>query len=100
MGIVTGYSAEAFGPNDIITREQMAAVLYRYATAKGHNTTIMADLSRFLDGNTVSAWARDAMAWANAASLINGMPGELLEPQGQANRCQTAAILHRFCLKY
>ena len=100
MGIVTGYSAEAFGPNDIITREQMAAVLYRYATAKGHHTTIMADLSSFAYGNTVNAWARDAMAWANAASLINGMPGELLVPQGQANRCQTAAILHRFCLKY
>ena len=100
MGIVTGYSAEAFGPNDTITREQMAAVLYRYATVKGHNTTIMADLSRFVDGNTVNAWARDAMAWANAASLINGMPGELLVPQGQAKRCQTAAILHRFCLKY
>ena len=100
LGIVTGYSAEAFGPNDTITREQMAAILYRYAIAKGYDTTIMADLTHFVDCNTVSTWARDEMAWANAMSLINGMPGELLMPQGQANRCQTAAILHRFCSKY
>lgn len=99
-GIVTGYSAEAFGPNDVITREQMAAILYRYAAAKGYDTTNKADLNRFGDYNSVSAWARDAMAWANASGLINGMPGDLLVPQGQANRCQTAAILHRFCLKY
>lgn len=52
-----------------------------------------ADLTRFTDCDAVSAWA-------NAASLINGMPGELLAPQEQANRCQTAVILHRFCLKY
>lgn len=100
LGIVTGYSAEAFGPNDTITREQMAAILYRYAIAKGYDTNIMADLTHFVDCNAVSTWARDAMAWANAMSLINGMPGELLMPQGQANRCQTAAILHRFCSKY
>ena len=100
MGIVTGYSADMFGPNDTITREQMAAILYRYATVKSYDTAFKADLTRFTDCDAVSAWARDAMAWANAASLINGMPGELLAPQGQANRCQTAAILHRFCLKY
>lgn len=100
QGIVTGYSAETFGPNDTITREQMAAILYRYASVKGYDTTIKADLSTFGDYLSVSAWARDAMAWANASALINGMPGELLVPQGQANRGQTAAILHRFCVKY
>jgi uncharacterized repeat protein (TIGR02543 family) len=99
-GIVTGYSAQAFGPNDAITREQMAAILYRYAGYKGYHTAERGDLSGYLDSRAVSAWARDAMSWANAEMLINGMPGALLAPQGTANRCQTAAILHRFCLKY
>lgn len=99
-GIVTGYSAQSFGPNDTITREQMAAILYRYAGYKGYNTAARGDLNSFRDCNTVSTWARDAMSWANSEMLINGMPGSLLAPQGSANRSQTAAILHRFCLKY
>jgi len=99
-GIVTGYSEQSFGPNDTITREQMAAILYRFAGTKGYDTTERADLSKYADVYTVSGWAKEAIAWANAHALITGMPGDLLAPQGQADRCQTAAILHRFCLKY
>lgn len=96
-GIVTGYSAQSFGPADSVTREQLAAILYRYAGYKGYDTTLQADLSRFVDSGKVSAWAQEALSWANAVGLINGMPGDLLTPQGTADRSQTAAILHRFC---
>ena len=97
-GIVTGYSAQTFGPTDSVTREQLAAILYRYASYKGYDTTARADLSRFVDSSKVSFWAQEALSWANAAGLVNGMPGNLLAPQGTADRSQTAAILHRFCI--
>ena len=99
-GIVTGYSAQVFGPNDSITREQLAAILYRYAGYKGHDVSSRADLHGFTDLNKVSAWARDALSWANGKGLINGMPDGTLDPLGKANRCQTAAILHRFCIQH
>ena len=98
--IVTGYSASTFGPNDNISREQMAAILYRYGAYKGYDVSARTNLDVFQDGTAIGAWALDAMSWANAISIINGMPGDLLAPQGLASRCQTAAIFHRFCLKY
>lgn len=96
-GIVTGYSSQSFGPADNITREQMAAILYRYAAYRGYNTSSRADLGVFADCARVSVWAHEALSWANAEGLIRGMTGNVLEPQGQATRGQTAAILHRFC---
>ncbi len=96
-GIVTGYSATSFGPTDQVTREQMAVILYRYANYKGYDVRAKADLSSFTDHQKVGPWAKDGLAWANANGLINGLPGGLLAPQSNAIRCQTAAILHRFC---
>lgn len=95
--IVKGTSSTTFAPNDSITREQMAAILYRYAQYKGYDVTKKADLSGYSDNGQVSAYARDALAWANAAKLINGVTNTTLAPQGNATRAQVSAILHRFC---
>ncbi|MBQ9460470.1 MAG: S-layer homology domain-containing protein, partial [Clostridia bacterium] len=95
--IVEGYPAGVFGPADDITREQFAAVMFRYASHKGYDTSARASLGAFSDGSGINAWARDAMAWANAAGLINGVSGSKLDPAGRATRAQAAAILMRFC---
>lgn len=95
--IVKGTSATTFAPNASITREQMAAILYRYAQYKGYDVTKQADLSGYSDNGQVSAYAKDALAWANAAKLINGVTNTTLAPQGNATRAQVSAILHRFC---
>ena len=95
--IVKGTSATTFAPNDSITREQMAAILYRYAQYKGYDVTKKADLSGYSDNSQISAYAKDALAWANAAKLINGVTNTTLAPQGNATRAQVSAILHRFC---
>lgn len=96
-GIVNGYSDGRFAPDDTITREQMAAILYRYAGYKGLDVSGRADLSAFADGGRVSPYARDAMAWANQAGLINGVGSNSLSPGGSATRAEAAAILMRFC---
>ena len=95
--IVKGTSATTFAPNASITREQMAAILYRYAQYKGYDVTKKADLSGYSDNGQVSAYAKEALAWANAAKLINGVTNTTLAPQGNATRAQVSAILHRFC---
>ena len=96
-GIVAGYSDEVFGPNDTITREQMAVILYRYAQYKGYDTTGKADLSKYTDAEQVGSWALEAIRWANAEGLVNGTSDTTLSPQGSATRSQAAMILTRFC---
>lgn len=96
-GIVKGYNAEQFGPNDPITREQMAAILYRYAVYKGYDVSARADLTKFADSGRISAWATENVAWANATGLLNGISKTAFDPQGCTSREQVAAILHRFC---
>lgn len=96
-GIVSGMSAEQFAPNDAITREQMAAILYRYAQFKGYDVSAKADLSVYTDAAQVSTYATDAMAWANGAQLIAGTSQATLTPAGNATRAQVATILMRFC---
>ena len=96
-GIVTGYDANTFGPMDPITREQMAAILYRYAAYKGCDVSGLADLSSFTDAGSVSAYAETAMAWAVDAGLITGMTETTLVPQGSATRAQASTILMRYC---
>lgn len=95
--IVTGYDVYTFGPDDTITREQMAAILYRYADYKGYDVTAAADLSAYTDADDISTWAQTAMGWANAEELITGVTTTTLEPAGSASRAQVAAILMRFC---
>jgi hypothetical protein len=94
--LVEGYDGK-FSPDEDLTREQMATILYRYADFKGNDMTVAADLSKFTDEGKISAWALTAMGWANANGLINGIGNDLLDPSGNAQRCQVAAILHRFC---
>lgn len=96
-GIVSGMSAEQFAPNNAITREQMAAILYRYAQFKGCDVSAKADLSVYTDAAQVSTYATDAMAWANGAQLITGTSQATLTPAGDATRAQVATILMRFC---
>ena len=97
-GIVNGYDATTFGPDDMITREQMAAILFRYAQGKGMaSVTLAQNLAGFTDAANISAYAVDAMNWAVGQGLINGMGDGTVAPQGQAIRAQAAAILHRFC---
>ena len=78
-------------------REQMAAILYRYAAYKGYDVSGRADLSKFTDAEEVNLYAEDAMSWANAEELITGVGENTLKPAGDAIRAQVAAILHRFC---
>lgn len=94
--IVSGYGNGSFGANDAITREQLAAILYRYCEAMGHDTSARADLSGYSDADTISSWASDVISWANAMGLINGMSETELAPKATATRAQVAAILERF----
>ena len=94
--IVSGYADGTFGPDNAITREQLAAILYRYATFCGYAVTASAEISRFADAGTVGSYALTAMKWASAEGLINGS-GSKLDPKGSATRAQVAAILARFC---
>ncbi len=96
-GIVSGVDGTTFAPNNAITREQMAAILYRYAQFKGYDVSAKADLSTYADAASVGTYAADAMAWANGAELITGTSATALSPAGQATRAQVAAILMRFC---
>ena len=100
-GIVKGYSDTKFGPNDPITREQMAAILFRYAGFKGYDVTIDPN-TNFLSYNdffSVSDYAKEAMEWNLINEFIKGSDNNL-NPQGKATREQVAAILHRFCDKF
>ena len=95
-GIVNGYNDTTFGPNDPITREQMAAILYRYAQYKGMDTTAAAELTGYTDAGSVSAYAEPAMAWACGEGLISGTSATTLSPLGTATRAQVVTILMRF----
>lgn len=95
--IVGGYGNGNFGPEDPISREQMAAILYRYAAFKGFDMTKTADLSKFTDSGKISDWAKAALSWANAEGLINGKGGGILDPLGKATRAEIATILRNFC---
>ena len=95
-GIVNGFEDDTFRPNAPITREQMAAILYNYADYKGYDVSARADLSDYADAASISSWAEDVLAWANAEGLINGMTATTIDPQGATTRAQTAAMFERF----
>ncbi|MGM9577951.1 MAG: S-layer homology domain-containing protein, partial [Evtepia sp.] len=95
-GIITGYGNGRFGPKDDITREQMAAILYRYAQYKTYDTAASADLSAYHDAGSISGWALKALQWANGTGLISGRSASLLVPAGSTTRAETAVILVRF----
>lgn len=99
-GIVNGYSKEIFAPNDRITREQFAAILYRYADYKGLDVSfdlrIVEALKKYDDNSLINDYAKDAISWANHSKLITGTSVTTLEPQGTATRAQAATIFMRF----
>lgn len=94
-GIVTGTDSTSFSPDAKVTREQLAAILYRYAQYRKLDTDASAKLNSFTDADSVSAYASEALGWAVSEGLINGASGKLM-PKGDATRAQVAAILHRF----
>lgn len=96
-GIVSGYGSGKFGPNDKVTREQLAAILYRYAQYKKYDVSGANSLDGYTDVQSVSSYAVPALQWANAAGVVNGKSGSKLDPKGYATRAEVAAMLMRFC---
>ena len=94
--IVTGYNSTTFAPNDNITREQMATILYRYAAYKGYSIDKTSDLSGFTDVSNINDYALKPIKWAVSSNLISGMGDSTISPQGNASRAQIATILMRF----
>ena len=96
-GIVKGYDTGAFGPEDSVTREQLAAILYRYAQVKGYDATRGGMAVReFSDSASISDWAQEAMAWAVNAQVLSGKGNGVLDPQGTATRAEVAQMLMNF----
>ena len=95
-GIVTGYDDGRFGPNDTITREQAAAILYRYAQHKGYDLPTSGSLTGFPDADKISAYAVEAMVWAVSNGFITGFEDGTLSPGAGTTRAQVATVLMRF----
>lgn len=91
-GVVLGYSSTMYGPNDKATREQLAAILWRYAGKPAG----AGDLGQFVDSGKISSYAFEALKWANGVELISGYPDKTLKPQGEATRAEVTAIIHRY----
>ena len=101
-GIVTGYESGEFRPGQAITRQEMAAILYRYAQYKKLDTSVGEDTNilSFEDASQLSDYAIPAMQWAVGAGVINGTAASTLSPRGDASRAQVANILYRFLSGY
>ena len=99
-GIVNGYSAVSFGPDDQITREQLATILYRYGEYEGWDLSAVGATGQFVDWHDSHIWARQALTWAVGEGLLQGKGQGRLDPLGQASRAQVAAMLHRFHARY
>lgn len=96
-GVGAGYGGGLFGPDDAITREQMASFLYRYAELKEYDVSAVGDLEDFADASAVSDWAEDVMSWAVGSDLFAGRDNNQLAPQGLTTRAEAATILMRYC---
>lgn len=99
VAVVGGYENGNFGPNDPITREEMATMLYRYAEYKEFDTSESAKLDKFPDAAKVNQFAEDAMKWAVGVGIISGDQG-MLNPQNSTNRAVCATMIQRFCETY
>lgn len=99
-GLINGYGSGYFGPEDAITREQLAAILYRYAEKKGLDLSASGNLSAYSDGDKISSWAENALKWAIGNKLITGRDNGTLDPSGTASRAEVAAILSRYFLSF
>lgn len=94
-GIVDGYNSTRFGPNDAVTREQIATMLYRYAKWLGYSTS-GSSLAGYSDASSVSSWAKDAMGWAVKNSVVTGVTATKLNPTSSATRAETAQMFMNF----
>lgn len=99
-GIVNGITSTTFAPDRNVTREQMAAILYRYTAWKGWDVSQQGNLFQFTDWQKVQAYARTPLAWAVASGLIQGKENQRLDPGGPATRAEVATILQRFHSTY
>lgn len=95
-GIVNGYGNGAFGPEDLVTREQLVSILHKYAVYKGYETPRRANLEVYRDVNEISAYAYDTMSWAVASDVLSGVSYHRLNPQGTATRAELATMLMNF----
>lgn len=97
-GIVSGYGSGKFGPNDKVTREQLAAILYRYAQYKKYDVSVGEDTNilSYNDAQSISSYAIPAIQWACGAGVVTGKSGSKLDPKGNATRAEVAAMLMRF----
>lgn len=99
-GIVNGYEVDTFAPNDVLDRQQMSVILFRYSTVKGLvDTADIPDLSRYTDADTISDWAKEGVAWAIASGIITGTSQTTISPTMPATRAQTATVVMRYCEK-
>ena len=94
--IVQGYSDEKFAPDELVTREQIAAIMQRYAQFKGIDTDEIGDLAQFTDAEKISDWAQNNVVWAVGKGLLTGKGNGVLDPLGNATRAEVAAMLQRF----
>ena len=95
--IVSGVLENTFAPDESVTREQMAVIIYRYALYKGYDVKQGNAPLSYEDKDSISTWASDAVIWANNAGIINGTGDGKISPKDSATRSQVAAILMRFC---
>ncbi|MBR3416673.1 MAG: S-layer homology domain-containing protein [Clostridia bacterium] len=95
-GVVKGLTETAFGPDEYITREQLATMLFRFSSSAPVSVPERADLSPFADDEKVSSWANEPLEWAVEAGLLKGTDGNRLDPEGFATREQFAAIIERY----
>ncbi len=98
-GVVAGYNTGKFGPNDNITREQLAVILNRYAKYKGKNVSATNDLKKFSDVSKISDYAVSSMKWAVGAGVITGNDNGTLNPKGNATRAEVSAMMEKYCKK-
>lgn len=95
-GVVNGTSDTTFSPNSYVTREQIAAILYRYADNMGGNVTVSGSLDAYTDKDQVSDYAAEPMIWAVDRGIISGTTDTTLSPKSTATRAQVVVMLHRY----
>lgn len=97
VNIIAGYGNGLFGGDDNVTREQMVAILYRYAQYKNYDVSAAGDLNAFADVSSVSFWANEALTWGVGAKIISGKDNARLDPLGTATRAEIAVVMMTFC---
>jgi hypothetical protein len=99
-GIAQGFTATSFGPNQVLTREQLVTFLYRYAQTMGYSTSAYNNLTKFQDVSTTTSYAIPPFRWAVGAGIIEGITDTQLGPRQTATRAQGATMLYRFLSYY